>query len=132
MVQAVVEKAEWDANDFDELLDMAPSVGVFMNVHTLEVDLFLADLSEQFADAMKTVGTTAAMKKRMLDWATKSDDLADPASEDTGQFLKDIDAVGKGRFAQRLASVIAESGTRSCPEYISNGVKYVVERCKRS
>ena len=132
MVYAVVDNAVWDVNEFNELLDMAPSVGMFMNSHTFEVDLFLAGLSEQFADAMDAVGTTDSMKKRMRDWATRSDDLTDPTSQDVARFLKDIDTVGKGRFAQRLASIIAKSGTTTCPEYISDGVEYVAERCKRS
>lgn len=132
MVKAVVDHAVWEANDFDELLDMAPSIGMFVNSYTFEVDLFLAGLSEQFAAAMDAVGTTAPMKERMRDWATTSDDLADPTSRDVARFLKDIDTVGKGRFAQRLASIIADSGTTSCPEYISKGVKYVAERYKRS
>ena len=132
MMPGVVDTAVWDATEFDELLDMAPSVGIFMNSHTFEVDLFLAGLSEHFADAMDAVGTSDPMKTRMRDWVTTSNGLADPRSQDAVQFLNDIDTVSKGRFAQRLASIIAESGTDSCPEYISEGVNYVTERCKRS
>ena len=132
MVAAVVDEAVWKENEFESLLKMALSVGMFINSHTFEVDLFLAGLSEQFVNAMDAVGTTEPMKVRMRDWATTSDDLADPTSHDVTRFLKDIDTVGKGRFAQRLASIIADSGTTSCPEYISKGVKYVAERCKRS
>ena len=66
------------------------------------------------------------MKKRMQDWAADTDAL------DIGAFLKDIEAVGKGRFAQRLANIIIDSGTKACPEYIAKGVKHVADMCKHS
>jgi len=75
---------------------------------------------------MEGLGGNSKVRDRMKNWA------ADPGVLKVDAFLKDIESVGKGRFAQRLASIIAESKTSSCPEYISNGVKYVAERCKRS
>ena len=99
-----------------------------MNSHTFEVDLFLAGLSSEFAEAMNAAGTDP-MKQRMQAWVTGSPDFANPGSVDVDRFLKDIDTVGKGRFAQRLACVIATSGTTSCPPYVLKGVEYVAERC---
>ena len=103
-----------------------------MNSHTFEVDLFLSGLPEQFADAMDAIETTVPMRKRMRVWATTPDDLDEPASRNAAKFLRDIETVGKGRFAQRLASIIAKCGTNNCPDYILKGVKYVAERCKRN
>jgi putative ATP-dependent endonuclease of OLD family len=52
--------------------------------------------------------------------------MADPSSLDSVQLLSDISDIGKGRFAQRLASNI--SGT-ACPIYIKQAVEYVIKRC---
>lgn len=126
MLSHLVDKETWDANEFDDLLEMAPSYGVFLNSHTFEVDLFRAGLQAAFAESMSEVGVSALMRRRMKQWAAK------PASLNVRRFLRDIESVGKGRFAQRLASVIVDSGVKVCPEYIANGVKYVADACKRS
>lgn len=125
MMKALVDRATWDAKDFDDLLKMAPESGAFMNTHTLEVDLLTAGLASEFSKTMNVVGTNARMKERMKGWADDIDSL------DIDAFLIDIENVGKGRFAQRLASIIAESGTDACPEYFAKGVKHVADKCKR-
>jgi len=126
MLVHLVYEETWDANDFDGLLKLAPNYGVFVNSHTFEVDLFQAGLHETFAQAMNALGTSTKMRERMEGWAAK------PASLDIARFLKDIESVGKGRFAQRLSSVIVESDLTVCPRYISKGIKYVADKCKRA
>lgn len=126
MMAALVDKSTWDAKEFDDILKMAPRYGVFMNVHTFEVDLFAAGLGDAFSQAMADVGANGSMRDRMKSWA------AEPASLDADAFLRDIEAVGKGRFAQRLASVIVQSAVTACPEYIVKGVKHVAAKCRRA
>ena len=123
MVEAMVDEKTWKANKFDDLLKMAPDKGIFINSHTFEVDLFKSGLASEFVETMNAVGTNETMKKRMQDWAGDIDSL------NVDLFLKDIETVGKGRFAQRLACIITESGTEECPEYIVNGVKCVADKC---
>lgn len=125
MMCALVDKTTWEANEFEDLLKMAPNNGMFMNTHTFEVDLFKSGLGKEFTETMNAVGANKPMKQRMQKWA------ADAESLDVDAFLADIEMVGKGRFAQRLASVIAESGTNICPDYIAKGIKHVADRCKR-
>ena len=125
MMFALVDKATRDSKKFDDLLNMALANGIFMNKHTLEVDLFKSGLGDEFAKAMNMVGTSEPMKGRMRKWALDTNCL------DVDAFLADIETVGKGRFAQRLASIIAESGTEFCPDYIAKGIEYVANRCKR-
>jgi putative ATP-dependent endonuclease of OLD family len=125
MMAALIDKPTWDAAKFDGILRMAPEYGVYMNTHTFEVDLFRSDLEDAFAKAMDSVGTNTSMKDRMKQWA------ADTETLDVEAFLKDVEAVGKGRFAQRLACIIAESGVTACPEYIAKGLRYVAEKCRR-
>lgn len=125
MLIHLVDEAAWKVNDFDVHLASCPRHGIFLNSHTFEVDLFQADLHGAFAQAMDTLGTSANMRERMKRWAAKPTSLA------VDVFLKDIESVGKGRFAQRLASVVAASGVKACPRYISAGVKHVADKCKR-
>jgi putative ATP-dependent endonuclease of OLD family len=125
MLVHLVDRVTWNANDSHQLLDPAPSYGVFTNSHTFEVDLFLAGLQGAFSQAMNTSGSSVRARERMERWA------AEPASLDAAAFLRDIESVGKGRFAQRLASVIVKSGLTTCPNYIFEGVKYVAEKCRR-
>jgi len=41
--------------------------------------------------------------------------------------LKDINVVGKGRFAQRLARYLNADG---CPTYIAEAIEYVAAKCR--
>jgi len=126
MLAHIVDEATWKANDFKALQKLAPSYGVFLNSHTFEVVLFQSGLHQAFAEAMDGVGSDRAARQRMNDRA------ADPSSLDIDAFLKDIEAVGKGRFAQRLASIIIKSDLTECPEYILKGVKHVASKCQHS
>jgi len=50
---------------------------------------------------------------------------ADPSSLRSKQFLKDIDSIGKGRFAQRLASALLADKVDVCPHYIKAALDYI-------
>ena len=126
MLVHLVDKATWKAHDFDGLLALTPEYGVLMNGHTFEVDLFQSGLQEAFAEAMDDLGRSAQARERMRGWAE------DPDTLDVKTFLKDIENIGKGRFAQRLASIIVGSDLTHCPQYIAEGVKYVSSKCKHS
>ncbi|WP_298869025.1 AAA family ATPase [uncultured Gimesia sp.] len=128
MVRALIETSTWDDNEFEDLLNMAPELGVFMNSHTFEIDLFITGLSSQFLEAMETTSSNGKAKERIKELAKTPDLLQQPFEESTQRFLKDIDDVGKGRFAQRLASILEVAGEKNCPEYILKGVKYVAEK----
>ena len=123
MLVHLVDEATWQAKDFDGRLAIAPKYGVCMNSHTFEVDLFKSGLHEAFAKAMDSLGGNTRARERMKRWAKT------PTRLDVEPFLTDIENVGKGRFAQRLASVIADSGLTACPKYVLNGVKYVASKC---
>lgn len=131
MVWALVDDKTWEVNDFAALLKLAPQCGVFINSHTLEVDLFTSGLEREFLQTMNEIGENEEIKNRMKTFAANPLWLDDPLVGDVPQFLADIETVGKGRFAQRLASVIAQSQTKACPEYIIAGVKHVAQQCER-
>ncbi|MDP1946533.1 MAG: AAA family ATPase [Nitrospirota bacterium] len=125
MMRALLDEKTCEENDFESLLKMAPKNGIFMGSHTFEVDLFESGLKHELSKAMDDVIENKAMKERVNGWAK------DLKSFDVESFLNDIEHVGKGRVAQRLASVLAESGTSSCPSYVAHALKYVCEKCKR-
>ena len=125
MMRALVDEKTWEENDAGALLKMASKSGIFMGAHTFEVDLFNSGLKDELVEAMNDVGTNEAMKERIKGWAK------DLRSLDTQAFLKDIEHVGKGRIAQRLASIIAESKASSCPDYVVQALNYVCKKCKR-
>ncbi len=125
MLSRLVDKKVLEKTSRRDLVADAAAYGVFINGHTFEVDLFNSGLEDAFAEAMEDLGNSAA-SKRMTEWA------GDPSQLGVAAFLKDIDTVGKGRFAQRLASIIVESDLTHCPQYIADGVKYVSSKCKHS
>ena len=94
--------------------------GVFSNIHTLEVDLFQ---NEDFTQALIETLREAPWSPERKGWLDDWED--DPETLDVDNYLKLIEVVGKGRFAQRLASRI--EGT-AAPGYIAGAISYVVDR----
>ncbi|WP_394890423.1 ATP-dependent endonuclease [Mesorhizobium sp. AaZ16] len=90
-----------DDEDEDDLAEKFEEFGIFTNAHTLEVDLFNMGFADKILDVLDTVNFGAARKQKLSDWRADNSDL------DIDEYLKMIEAPGKGRFAQRLASKIA-------------------------
>lgn len=107
--------------DFDECLELLEENGVFLNKYTFEVDLFDAGYLWSISRTMKDLCTV----KAAVDRAKKRAEAKELTDEEV--FLNDIGYVGKGRFAQRLASYIAKSRVSTCPDYILKAIKHVVE-----
>jgi putative ATP-dependent endonuclease of OLD family len=101
------------------LSNRCETFGVFTNNHTLEVDLFDGDLGDAILDTLREQNFSAERKKWIEEWAADSETL------DIDNYLTLIEAIGKGRFAQRLASRI-EGMTP--PDYIKNAIEFVVSR----
>lgn len=112
-------KGEWEDATFEEVLESAPEHGVFLNEFTFEIDLFKNGAHEAFAEAIKKLTTNKKIHERF-------DELAeDPEKLNPKQLLKDINSVGKGRFAQRLAAVLQKNNLDVCPPYISGALTYL-------
>lgn len=105
--------------DIDQFSSRCESLGVFTNFHTLEVDLFNDGFVEEIIGTLEEHSWSEKRKDWIEEWAENPDDL------NIGNYLKLIESIGKGRFAQRLASRI---GGLEPPEYIRNAVEYVVRR----
>jgi putative ATP-dependent endonuclease of OLD family len=117
-----MDENEWGKLSFKNVLARAGKYGVFLNTFTFEVDLFKNGAETAFAEAIK--GLTSNKKMH-----TRFDELSlDPGSLDPTQFLKDIESVGKGRVAQRLASLFVANESDVCPPYIKAALDYLQVR----
>ncbi|MEJ5223712.1 MAG: AAA family ATPase [Anaerolineales bacterium] len=90
--------------------------GVFVNQHTLEVDLFQT-AREPMCRSLQELTENQSARQRADNW------LAHPDQLDTRKFLKDIESIGKGRIAQRLAQYLQPE---HCPLYLSEAIQYAV------
>ena len=122
MTKAILPVGAAYDNDVQSLFDESYSRGFFVNTHTLEVELFDCGLCQEFLATTQGLCPGGVYESRMQQWAN------DPDTLDPEQFLKDIDKIGKGRFAQRLSCVILETGETACPKYIIEGIKHVAAR----
>ncbi|ASU39425.1 ATP-dependent endonuclease [Herbaspirillum sp. meg3] len=122
IMRDLLSEDEWEKASYSEVLELAPQYGVFMNKFTFEIDLFRAGAEIIFMTAIKDLTTNKKMHGRFSDLAMFPEEL------DPSQFLKDIDSIGKGRMAQRLASVLLEKGSKVCPPYIKSALDYMQEK----
>lgn len=117
LVDELKAMAEKDENTFS---DRCTSFGIFTNFHTLEVDLFNNhNFTRHIIATLREQRLTARKQGWVNEWE------ADPESLDFEKYLGLIETVGKGRFAQRLASRVA--GTEP-PEYIKGAIEFVASR----
>lgn len=100
-----------------ELLALAKASGLFLNDYTLEVDLFRCGRHKSICRTITELTEVQIAKQRAEGW------LKDPTTLDAKRFLADIEEIGKGRFAQRLAG---HMGGKPCPAYIKEAIEYVI------
>lgn len=120
---ALLELITGEEPDFEDeaaLLGAAEAMGIFLNEYTFEVDFFRCGRHKSLCNTLSELTTNGAAKKRAAVWKE------DPNSLDPDQMLKDIDAIAKGRFAQRLASRLKGD---ACPKYIRDAVTFLAEEC---
>src|SRR6185312_5371797 len=102
-------------------LAIAEAHGVFLNSYTFEVDLIRCGHFYSTANTMEELCSVKAAVDRARKRAESK------TLDDERTFLGDIGYVGKGRFAQRLASHISRSKCRRCPDYILKAIKHVAQ-----
>ncbi|KOG01261.1 putative nucleoside triphosphate hydrolase domain-containing protein [Pseudomonas syringae pv. aceris] len=114
--------AELEALNFKDFEARCDGYGVFTNVDTLEVDLF--EDGDFVAPILATLRDEDLSDERSA-WVDGWED--DPDTLDIVNYIKVIEAIGKGRFAQRLASRVA--GVEP-PLYIQSAIDFVVRRVR--
>ena len=108
-----------DDEDPDRLCALAEEYGIFINDHTLEVDLFLDGFENYIAETLHEYGFGPQRTARINGW------VEDTTTLDIRRYLGLIEEIGKGRFAQRLAARLEGVDP---PGYIDSGIDYVTER----
>jgi putative ATP-dependent endonuclease of OLD family len=122
IMSRILDEATYDALSFDQVLAKAEDYGVFMNEFTFEIDLLKAGAEDEFHEAVKGLTGNKKMRERFSALAS------DPSTGDSAELLKDINSLGKGRFAQRLATVLVENDVDVCPLYIKAALDYMKAR----
>ena len=122
IMQHLLPEEEWNEGTFEEVLEAAPQHGVFLNEFTFEIDLFKNGAHEAFAEAVKDLTTNKKIHDRFDEFSE------DPDALDPEQLLKDINSVGKGRFAQRLGAVLQKNNLDVCPPYIADALAYLKDK----
>jgi putative ATP-dependent endonuclease of OLD family len=107
--------------DAAKLREAAAANGIFLNDYTLEVDLFKCGRHKSICKTLLELSANDAAKARAQGWMDR------PETLDASRLLKDILPIGKGRFAQRLATNM-KSGP--CPKYIKDALEYVATSCR--
>jgi putative ATP-dependent endonuclease of OLD family len=121
LLSNVMDATEYAKYKEDALLKMAPKFGYFMAENCLEIDLFKSGQHKSMCQTMIELTESGAADKRAKEWFGSPDGL------DESLLLKDIIAISKGRYAQRLATNIT---SKSCPDYIKKAIKYVADKCQ--
>jgi putative ATP-dependent endonuclease of OLD family len=104
---------------YEESLDASERYGIFTNRSTLEVELFGGDYAEAMIETLGEQSWSRERRTLLAAWEV------DPGAVDYGVLLKMIEQMGKGRFAQRLATRIEG---KLVPDYIADAITQVVER----
>lgn len=121
LLTALAEGAALEGLDRLGRLSMAADCGLFAGDHTLEVDLFRSGAHEEICETLMELAPGETARTRASAWRLN------PAAVDQVQLLKDIIAISKGRFAQRLAMRLVAD---RCPSYVRNAINYVRTRCR--
>jgi putative ATP-dependent endonuclease of OLD family len=91
--------------------------GIFVNSDTLEPELFASGLARQMRKILRSELSLRQASRVLIDgW------VADPATLDADRLVGLIERVGKGRFAQRLAS---SATAPRCPAYIRSALERI-------
>lgn len=110
------------SHDTTTLFNEATSEGVFVTGHTLEVAIFKCGRKVSVTESIEELSHNMKARQRAASWKD------DPGSLDAYKLLGDIEAIGKGRFAQRLASRISNEKGNACPDSVKEAIAYVAQR----
>lgn len=107
-----------------EVVALGNQHGLFLTNDTFEVALFRSGRHSTFATTMGDLSSSTVAKTRATAWK------ANPKTLDVDKMLKDVDAIGKGRFAQRWAQHISRAKSKSAPQSVLEALEYVASRVR--
>ena len=112
VIKAIMDKETWI-----EAFAEVQKFGIFVNWSTLETELFQGDYAQEMIDALREHNFSSARNKILDMWEKKPKDF------EATELLKMIEQMGKGRFAQRLAT---RASGKPVPEYIADAIDHVI------
>ena len=112
LIKAIKDKKPWE-DTFAEI----KTFGIFVNWSTLETELFQGDYAQEMIDTLREQSFSAERKALLNAWEAKPKDI------DADELLKMIEQMGKGRFAQRLAT---RTSGKLVPNYIKDAINHVI------
>jgi putative ATP-dependent endonuclease of OLD family len=121
LLKLLASPVDLAGKNVQQKLALAAEKGLFLNDYTFEVDLFRCGRHKSMGKTLIELAVSEPAKDRARQW------IDDPAELDPRVMLRDISAIGKGRFAQRLAANLRNT---ECPPYIKNALDYVTARCQ--
>jgi putative ATP-dependent endonuclease of OLD family len=104
-------------DNYDGTYEKFEEFGLFVNDSTLETEMFGGDYAEAIIVTLREHNFSAERLALLEAWETK------PSDVDAKILIKMIEQMGKGRFAQRLASRIKGL---TVPHYIANAINHVI------
>lgn len=104
-------------DNYDETYEKFEEFGLFVNDSTLETEMFGGDYAGAMIATLREHNFSAERLALLDAWETK------PSDVDAKILIKMIEQMGKGRFAQRLASRIKGL---TVPYYIANAINHVI------
>jgi len=113
---AVISKID-ELTTWKESFDECEAFGIFVNNDTLETELFEGAYAQAMIDTLREHNFSAERKAMLGAWE------ADPSDYDRRRLIKMVEQMGKGRFAQRLATRVQEV---EVPSYISDAIRHVI------
>jgi putative ATP-dependent endonuclease of OLD family len=120
LLAEVLKRKDYEALSSKNLVQVACENGFFIGDYTFEVDLFGCGKHKSMCAALKELSDNSAVQERAKRWEKE------PKEMEPEQLLNDIRAIGKGRFAQRLATRIRDD---ICPPYVREAISYVAKHC---
>lgn len=99
--------------------------GVFVGGMTLEVDLIRSGWTTAMATVLRDNTDNGAARNRAKEWLSNGN----VASNDEERFVKDVKEIGKGRYSQRLASLVTADLAKNAPAAVLAAINDLVSRC---
>lgn len=109
--------------------DFYEKFGIFLNDSTLEIELNNSGCIYLMNSVMKALCDVDAAKERFQELENNAKKAKKVFNvDDPKRFIKDIEYVGKGRFAQRLCAEMCKLDRKYdvCPPYILKAIKHVI------
>lgn len=117
LLSQVEDQIDYDPLDADAMIARAKPFGYFVNENTLEPELFRSGLgSDMKAILIDELGLRKKGQAVVQGW------IDAPETLDESRLIEVIERVGKGRFAQALASNVT---TDTCPDYIREALEHI-------